>query len=67
LLIRAARSGTEDLTVLEASGECGRDLVLDDVSSLGVSDTGVGADGLSGREVKASGALIADMTPPKAE
>jgi len=67
LLIKAARSGTEDLTVLDASGECVRDLVLEGFSSLGVSDTGVGAEGLRGREVKARGALMADMTPPKAE
>jgi hypothetical protein len=66
LLIRAARSGTDDLTVRKASG----DRVLDaafGVFSLGVSATGVAGAGLSGSEVNASGAEMADMTPPNAE
>jgi hypothetical protein len=67
LLMRAARSGTDDLTVLEDSGDCVLDLLLDTLSSLGGSETGVGAVGLSGKEVNAKGALIADITPPKAE
>jgi hypothetical protein len=65
--MRAARSGTDDLTVLEASGECVLDLPLDVFASLGGSETGVGAVGLSGRDVKARGALMAEMTPPNAE
>lgn len=63
----AARSGTDDLTVRDASGDCALDFDLRAFSSLGGSCTGVGAMGFSGREVKAKGALIADITPPNAE
>jgi hypothetical protein len=67
LLIREARSGTEDLTVRDASGDRVRGLVLDDLSSLGGSGAGADAVGFRGREVKASGAEMAEITPPKAE
>ena len=67
MLIRAARSGIEDLTVLEASGDWFLDLLFDTRFAFGGSDTGVGAVGLSGRDVKAKGALMADITPPNAE
>jgi hypothetical protein len=65
-LIKAARSGTEDLTVREASGDRGLDLAFG-IFSLGGSATGVAGVGFSGSEVKASGAEMADMTPPNAE
>lgn len=67
LLMREARSGTDDLTVREASGDELRDLDLDDFSSFSGSAAGAGGVGLSGSEVKARGAEMADMTPPKAE
>jgi hypothetical protein len=62
--MRAARSGTEDLTVREASGDEFRDLAFD---AFSVSGAGVGGVGFSGSEVNARGAEMADMTPPKAE
>jgi hypothetical protein len=65
--MRAARSGTDDLTVLEASGDCVLDSLFDAFSCLGGSETGVGAVGLSGKDVKARGALMAEITPPNAE
>jgi hypothetical protein len=65
--MRAARSGTEDLTVREASGEELRDLAVEAFSVLGGSGAGVGGVGLSGSDVNARGAEMADMTPPKAE
>lgn len=65
--MRAARSGTEEVTVLEASGEWFLDLVLAALScSLGGSGSGVDAEGLRGKDVKARGALMADIMPPKA-
>ena len=51
----------------EASGDELRDLVFQEFSGLGDSGAGVGGGGFSGNEVNASGADIADMTPPKAE
>lgn len=60
-------SGTEDLTVREASGDEFRDLAFDVFSVLGDSGAGVGGVGFSGSEVNARGAEMADMTPPKAE
>ena len=66
-LIKAAMSGMEDLTVREASGEELRDLALGAFSVWGGSWAGVGGGGLSGSEVNARGADMADMTPPKAE
>jgi hypothetical protein len=66
LLIRAARSGTDDLTVRDASG----DRVLDFVfgfSSFGGSAAGAGGVGFKGRDVNASGAEMVEMMPPKAE
>jgi hypothetical protein len=53
--------------VRDASGDWALDLDLDDLSSLGCSDAGVGVVGFKGRDVKARGALMADMTPPNAE
>ena len=67
LLIKAARSGTEDLTVREASGDELRDLVFGVFSVCGDSGAGVGGVGFSGNDVNARGADMADMTPPKAE
>jgi hypothetical protein len=65
--MRAARSGTDDLTVREASGDELGDLSLEAFSVLGGSGAGVGGAGLRGSEVKARGADMAEMTPPKAE
>lgn len=67
MLIRAARSGTDDLTVREASGDELRDFALDGFSAFGESGAGVGGVGFRGSEVKAKGAEMAEMTPPKAE
>ena len=70
--MRAARSGTEDFTVREASGEALRDWGLDfELEALAVrggsgAGAGVGGVGLRGSDVKASGAEMAEMTPPKA-
>lgn len=51
----------------EASGEELRDLAVEAFSVLGGSGAGVGGVGLSGSDVNARGAEMADMTPPKAE
>jgi len=61
--IRAAMSGSEDFIVWEDSGDLVRDLRSGEDCSAG----GVGAGKVKGREVNASGAEMADMTPPKAE
>jgi len=65
--MREARSGTEDLTVRAASGECVLLFVFEALTSLDGSTTGVEVRGLRGSDVKARGADMADMTPPKAE
>jgi hypothetical protein len=59
--IRAEMSGSEDLIVCDAS----RDFFLS--WGAGVGSGGVGAGRVSGRDVKAKGADMAEMTPPKAE
>lgn len=66
--MRAARSGSEDLTVRVDSGEW---FLLFDLACLasfgGGSGSGVAEDSVRGRAVKASGGVMADMTLPNAE
>lgn len=66
--MRVLRSGSEDFTVREASGESGFGFDFCFVGDGGAGSSSLeGVAGFKGSEVKARGAEMADMTPPKAD